>query len=78
MFDIWELGSIEQDVDIVVFFYCDDYYDKEIENKNIIEIIIVKQCNGLVGIVFFVFVKEYNKFVNLEWCFDDVGVLFGV
>ncbi|MGJ7920625.1 replicative DNA helicase [Neobacillus sp. LXY-4] len=66
MSDIRESGSIEQDADIVAFLYRDDYYDKETENKNIIEIIIAKQRNGPVGTVQLAFVKEYNKFVNLE------------
>ncbi|MDM5209966.1 replicative DNA helicase [Peribacillus sp. RS7] len=71
MSDIRESGSIEQDADIVAFLYRDDYYDKESENKNIIEIIIAKQRNGPVGTVSLAFVKEYNKFVNLERRFDD-------
>lgn len=71
MSDIRESGSIEQDADIVAFLYREDYYDKESENKNIIEIIIAKQRNGPVGAVSLAFVKEYNKFVNLERRFDD-------
>ena len=71
MSDIRESGSIEQDADIVAFLYRDDYYDKESENKNILEIIIAKQRNGPVGTVSLAFVKEYNKFVNLERRFDD-------
>ncbi|WP_433745977.1 replicative DNA helicase [Falsibacillus pallidus] len=74
MSDIRESGSIEQDADIVAFLYRDDYYDKESENKNIIEIIIAKQRNGPVGTVSLAFVKEYNKFVNLERRFDDTSV----
>jgi replicative DNA helicase len=74
MSDIRESGSIEQDADIVAFLYRDDYYDKESENKNIIEIIIAKQRNGPVGTVSLAFVKEYNKFVNLERRFDDANV----
>ncbi|MBM7693553.1 replicative DNA helicase [Peribacillus deserti] len=74
MSDIRESGSIEQDADIVAFLYRDDYYDKESENKNIIEIIIAKQRNGPVGTVSLAFVKEYNKFVNLERRFDDASV----
>src|SRR3954470_5233792 len=66
MSDIRESGSIEQDADIVAFLYRDDYYDKESENKNIIEIIIAKQRNGPTGTVSLAFVKEYNNFVNLE------------
>lgn len=64
--DIRESGSIEQDADIVAFLYRDDYYDPESEKKNIIEIIIAKQRNGPTGKVELVFLKNYNKFVNLE------------
>jgi replicative DNA helicase len=74
MSDIRESGSIEQDADIVAFLYRDDYYDKESENKNIIEIIIAKQRNGPVGTVQLAFIKEYNKFVNLERRFDDASI----
>ncbi len=77
MSDIRESGSIEQDADIVAFLYRDDYYDKESENKNIIEIIIAKQRNGPVGTVQLAFVKEYNKFVNLERRYDDAAVPAG-
>lgn len=74
MSDIRESGSIEQDADIVAFLYRDDYYDKESENKNIIEIIIAKQRNGPTGTVSLAFIKEYNKFVNLERRFGDSGM----
>ncbi|MDQ0163708.1 replicative DNA helicase [Bacillus alveayuensis] len=74
MSDIRESGSIEQDADIVAFLYRDDYYDKETENKNIIEIIIAKQRNGPVGTVQLAFVKEYNKFVNLERRFEESNI----
>lgn len=74
MSDIRESGSIEQDADIVAFLYRDDYYDKESERKNIIEIIIAKQRNGPVGTVELAFVKEYNKFVNLERRFNDANI----
>lgn len=77
MSDIRESGSIEQDADIVAFLYRDDYYDQESENKNIIEIIIAKQRNGPVGTVQLAFVKEYNKFVNLERRYDDSAVPSG-
>ncbi|WP_210610737.1 replicative DNA helicase [Priestia flexa] len=77
MSDIRESGSIEQDADIVAFLYREDYYEKDTENQNIIEIIIAKQRNGPVGTVQLAFVKEYNKFVNLERRFDDSGVPSG-
>lgn len=66
MSDLRESGAIEQDADIVAFLYRDDYYDKESDKKNIIEIIISKQRNGPVGTVELVFLKQFNKFVNLE------------
>jgi replicative DNA helicase len=66
MSDLRESGSIEQDADIVAFLYRDDYYDKETERKNIIEIIIAKQRNGPVGTVELAFLKNFNKFVSLD------------
>lgn len=66
MSDLRESGSIEQDADIVSFLYRDDYYDKESEKKNIIEIIIAKQRNGPVGTVELVFLKNFNKFVSID------------
>ena len=67
MSDLRESGSIEQDADIVSFLYREDYYDKETENENMIEIIIAKQRNGPTGTVKLAFAKEYNKFVNVDW-----------
>jgi replicative DNA helicase len=64
--DIRESGSIEQDADIVAFLYRDDYYDPESEKKNVVEVLIAKQRNGPVGKVELAFLKNYNKFVNLE------------
>jgi len=66
MSDLRESGSIEQDADIVAFLYRDDYYDKESEKKNIIEIIIGKQRNGPTGTVELGFLKEFSKFVGLD------------
>src|SRR5690625_1794251 len=66
MSDLRESGSIEQDADIVGFLYRDDYYNEESENDSRIEIIISKQRNGPTGTVELAFVKEYNKFVDLE------------
>ncbi|MED0675348.1 replicative DNA helicase [Aneurinibacillus thermoaerophilus] len=64
--DIRESGSIEQDADMVAFLYRDDYYNKETERKNIIEVIIGKQRSGPTGTVELAFLKEYNKFVSLS------------
>ncbi|WP_198285750.1 MULTISPECIES: replicative DNA helicase [Thermobacillus] len=69
--DLRESGSIEQDADIVAFLYRDDYYDRETERKNIIEIIIAKQRNGPVGTVELVFLKNFNKFVSLDRTHGD-------
>ena len=74
MSDLRESGSIEQDADIVGFLYRDDYYDQESENQNIIEIIIAKQRNGPIGNVELAFVKEYNKFVDLDHRYSDSDI----
>lgn len=74
MSDLRESGSIEQDADIVGFLYRDDYYDKESEKQNIIEIILAKQRNGPVGTVELAFVKEYNKFVDLDHRYQDSDI----
>ncbi|RDW15229.1 replicative DNA helicase [Oceanobacillus arenosus] len=74
MSDIRESGSIEQDADIVGFLYRDDYYDKESEKQNIIEIIISKQRNGPTGTVELAFVKEYNKFVDLDHRYENSDI----
>ena len=66
MSDLRESGSIEQDADIVAFLYRDDYYDKESESKDQIEIILAKQRNGPTGTVTLAFVKQYNKFLDIE------------
>ena len=77
MSDLRESGSIEQDADIVSFLYRDDYYDDESEQQNIIEIIISKQRNGPTGTVELAFVKEYNKFVDLDRTYGDEAVPSG-
>lgn len=74
MSDIRESGSIEQDADIVAFLYRDDYYNPDSEKKDIIEIIIAKQRNGPVGTVELAFIKEFNKFVNIERRFDESDI----
>ena len=64
--DLRESGAIEQDADVVMFIYRDDYYNKESENKGIAEIIIAKQRDGPIGTVELVWLPEYTKFANLE------------
>ena len=65
--DLRDSGNIEQDADVVGFLYRDDYYDAESEAQNIIEIIISKQRNGPTGTVELAFLKEYGKFLNLDY-----------
>lgn len=67
MSDLRESGQIEQDADVIGFLYRDDYYDKESEQKDIIEVIIAKQRNGPTGTAKLVFAKEFNKFVNIDY-----------
>ncbi|MBQ8199216.1 MAG: replicative DNA helicase [Lachnospiraceae bacterium] len=64
--DLRESGAIEQDADVVMFIYRDDYYDKDSEKKGISEIIIAKQRNGPIGTVELVWLPEYTKFANME------------
>lgn len=73
MSDLRESGSIEQDADIVGFLYRDDYYDSESEQQNI-EIILAKQRNGPTGTVELAFVKEFNKFVDIDFRYEGAEV----
>lgn len=69
--DLRESGSIEQDADIVMFLYRDDYYHEDSDKKNIAEVIIAKQRSGSTGTVDLGWLGSYTKFVNLERRFDD-------
>ena len=62
--DLRESGAIEQDADVVMFLYRDDYYNKDSEMKDIAEVIIAKQRNGPIGTVNLVWMPQYTKFAN--------------
>ncbi len=64
--DLRESGAIEQDADMVMFIYRDDYYNKDTEKKNVAEIIIAKQRNGSIGTVELVWMPQYTKFANMK------------
>ncbi len=64
--DLRESGAIEQDADVVVFLYRDEYYNPETEKKNIAEAIIAKQRNGPTGTVELVWLGQFTKFANYE------------
>lgn len=64
--DLRDSGAIEQDADVVMFIYRDDYYNKDTQDKNIAEIIIAKQRNGPIGTVNLVWLPQYTRFVSME------------
>ncbi len=69
--DLRESGAIEQDADIVMFLYRDDYYNEQSEKKDVAEVIIAKHRGGSLGTVDLLWLGSYTKFVNLEKRYDD-------
>ena len=70
--DLRESGAIEQDADIVMFLYRDDYYDEESEEKNVAECIIAKHRNGEVGTIKMCWLGQFTKFTDMEKQYDGV------
>jgi len=64
--DLRDSGAIEQDADIVMFLYRDEYYNKETEDKGIGELIIAKQRNGETGTIKLAWLGEYTKFATIS------------
>jgi len=64
--DLRESGAIEQDADVVMFLYRDDYYNKDTDIKGIAEVIIAKQRNGPIGTVNLAWMADYTKFANIQ------------
>jgi len=64
--DLRESGAIEQDSDVVVLLFREEYYKPTDENRGIADVIIAKQRNGPVGTIQLTFLKEYTKFVDIS------------
>ena len=64
--DLRESGAIEQDADVVMFIYRDDYYNKDTELKGVAEVIIAKQRNGPIGTINLAWLPDYTKFANIQ------------
>ena len=72
--DLRDSGAIEQDADIVMFLYREDYYNQETENRNIAECIVAKNRHGETGTVMLEWRPEFTTFRNLAYQYDDEDV----
>ena len=64
--DLRESGAIEQDADVVMFIYRDEYYHKDSEDPGLAEVIIAKQRNGAIGTIKLVWLPQYTQFANMR------------
>ena len=69
--DLRESGAIEQDADMVMFLYRDEYYNKDSEDKNVAECIIAKQRSGETGMFKLGWQGRYTKFVNIDYTAEE-------
>ncbi|MEZ7173616.1 replicative DNA helicase [Sporosarcina sp. OR05] len=73
MSDLRDSGNIEQDADVIAFLYRDDYYYKDSENRDVLEIIIAKHRNGPTGTAMAAYIKDTGKLYNIDWTKQGIG-----
>jgi len=69
--DLRESGAIEQDADVVMFLYRDDYYHENSPEKNVAECIVAKNRHGETGTVKLQWLPQFTTFANREWQHDE-------
>jgi replicative DNA helicase len=65
MSDLRESGAIEQDADVIMFIYRDDYYNKDSKEPGVAEVLITKHRNGPTGVIKLTFLKTITKFESM-------------
>jgi len=69
--DLRESGAIEQDADVIMFLYREEYYDENTDKRGLADVIVAKQRNGPIGTVELTFLKEFTRFENREVSPED-------